>query len=188
VAVAAAGAAVAAPTPKPVCNLVQDAAGDVSAPPSDNLDIISADVATTSKRLTAVIRVKKLASSDGTSPTGVGYTMRFNVPGNAATYYLLASVEPDPIGTTTFEYGTVETGNQLTPIGDAYGVFDLAKSEVRITSPVDFKTVALKPGTIIKSLSVAAQRRYVVLLSGADTATSTKAYVAGSPSCVKVGK
>ena len=119
----------AAPASKPVCNLLIDPTGDVTVP-SANLDIVSADIASDARRLTAVIRVSKLATSDGTAPTGVAYSFRFKLPGSAVQFYLLASVEPAPIAATTFEFGTVETGNSLTPIGPATGVIDVAASNL----------------------------------------------------------
>lgn len=185
--VAFGGAAAAAPA-KPVCNLIADGTGDVTAP-SANLDIVSADVASDAKKLTAVIRVAKLASSDGTAPTGVAYNFRFMLPGSTVRYYLLASAEPSTIGGTTFEFGTIETGNALTPLGDATGTFDLAKSEVRITAPTSFGSVKIKPGTKLVSLQALTQRRFVVLLSGADSTVidESKSYTAGTASCVKPG-
>ncbi|MBC7373347.1 MAG: hypothetical protein H7323_05090 [Frankiales bacterium] len=178
----------AAPAPKPVCNLITDPTGDVTVP-SANLDIVSADIASDARRLTGVIRVSKLATSDGTAPTGVAYSFYFKLPGSAVQYYLLASVEPAPVGATTFEFGTVETGNSLTPIGPATGVIDLAKSEVRITAPTTLGSVKVKPGSKIVSLQAFTQRRFVVLLSGADSTEldESKTYTAGTRSCVTPG-
>lgn len=188
-ALALSGAALAAPA-KPVCNLITDPTGDVTLP-SPNLDIVSADIATNAKKLTGVIRVAKLANSDGTAPTGVAYNFRFKVPGQDTQFYLLASAEPSPLGDTTFEYGTIETGNRLTPLGDATGKFDLAKNEVRITAPTKLGGLAnVKPGTKVVSLQALTQRRFVVLLSGADSTVldASKSYTAGTPSCVVPGK
>lgn len=184
--VALSGGAQAAPS-KPACNLIQDPAGDVTLP-SANLDIVSADIASNAKKLTAVIRVAKLANSDGTAPTGVAYNFRFKLPGDTTQYYLLASAEPSPFGSTTFEYGTIET-NRLTPIGDATGTFDLAKNEVRVTAPTTFGSAKIKPGSKIVSLQAVTQRRFVVLLSTADSSVvdDSKSYTAGSASCVKPG-
>lgn len=182
-----AGAAGAAPA-KPVCNLITDGTGDVTAP-SANLDIVSADIGSDAKKLTGVIRVAKLATGDGTAPTGVAYNFRFMLPGSDVRYYLLASAEPSPLGATTFEFGTIETGNALTPIGDATGTFDLARNEVRITAPTSFGAVKIKPGTKLVSLQALTQRRFVVLLSGADSTVidERKTYTAGTKTCVKPG-
>ena len=169
----------------PACNLITDPAGDVTAVPSDNLDILSGDIASNAKSLTAVIRVAKLATSDSTAPTGMAYNLRFQVDGDAATYYLLSSNTP----TTgqVFEYGTVAT-NVLTKVGDATGVIDMAKNEIRITAPLDFG--GLKSGAKIGALQAFSQRRFVALLAGADSTVidDTKTYKAGAPSCVTVGK
>lgn len=185
---AATGVAAAAPAPKPVCNLITDATGDVTAP-SANLDIVSADIATDAKRITGVVRVARLANGDGTAPTGVAYNFRFKLPGDAAQYYLLASIEPAPVGATTFEYGTIETGNSLTPLGEGSGKVDLAKNEVRITAPTTLGSKKVKPGTKVLSLQALTQRRFVVLLSGADSTVidESKTYTAGSRSCVTPG-
>jgi hypothetical protein len=185
--VALAGGAAAAPAKVP-CNVITDGTGDVTAP-SANLDIVSADVSSDAKKLTGVIRVAKLANSDGTAPTGFAYNFRFKVAGSAVQYYLLASSEPSPIGATTFEFGTIETGNALTPIGDATGKIDLAANEVRITAPTSFGDVKIKPGTKLVDLQAVTQRRFVVLLSGADSTVidQSKSYVAGTRTCVKPG-
>lgn len=189
-AIATAGVAQAAPkkpAAAPVCNLVTDAEGD-STGGSSNLDIVSGDVASDAKSLTGVIRVKKLTDSDGTAPTGVGYQVRFTLPGRELPMYLLASNE---LGSgSAFEFGEVN-GTSLNSLGEATGTFDLAKSEVRITAPaaLDGSTKAT-PGTKISSIRAFAQRRFVVLLSGADStpADALGTYTAGAPSCVKPGK
>ena len=181
----AAGGALAAP--KPVCNLVSDPTGDVTLP-SAALDVVSADIATDAKSLTGVIRVAKLANSDGTAPTGFAYNFRFKVAGDPTQFYLLASSVPSPIGQTTFEYGTISL-NRLTPLGEAKGVLDLAKSEVRVTAPTSLGSVKVKPGTKLVDLQAITQRRFVVLLSSADSTVidEKKTYTAGTPSCVKPG-
>ncbi len=185
-AVALAGGAVAAPA-KRVCNLITDPTGDLTVP-SANLDVVSADIATDAKKLTGVIRVAKLANSDGSAPTGVAYNFRFKLPGNDTQFYLLASAVPSPVGRTTFEYGTITT-NRLTPLGEATGKFDLAKNEVRVTAPTTLGDAKVKPGSKIVSLQAVTQRRFVVLLSTADSTVinESKSYTAGSPSCVKPG-
>src|SRR5262245_27463636 len=67
------------PKPKPVCNLVTDPAGDASLLAGASgqgydasLDIISADVASDGKTITAVVRVKTLAkpANDTAAPLG----------------------------------------------------------------------------------------------------------------------
>ncbi len=181
-----AGAATAAPKPKPVCNLVTDATADTTGP-STALDIKSADIATNAKALTAVIRLEKLSTTDSSAPTGLAYNFRFKVVGGDQIYYLLASVEPEAIGGTTFEYGTV-AGAQLTKVGDAIGILDTVNNEVRMTAPLDF--AGIKKGFKLGSLQALTQRRFVVLLSGADSTVidETKTYTSGAASCVKVGK
>lgn len=183
-----AGAAPARPAPKPVCNLVVDAAGDTTGP-TDALDVVSADIASDARRVTAVLRVRKLATTDGTAPTGTAYSFRFKVAGSAVQYYLLGSIEPAPVGATTFEFGTIETGNSLTPIGDATGKVDVARNEVRISAPLSFGSARLKPGVRLVDLQAFTQRRFVVLLSGADSTVidPRRSYTTGTRSCVKPG-
>ena len=69
------------PAPKPVCNLVVDKAGDASVlgpDPSDaSLDILSADVASHAKYLTAVLRIRNLAASS-LAATGRNYYVQFS--------------------------------------------------------------------------------------------------------------
>ena len=184
--VALAGGAVAAPA-KRVCNLISDPAGDVTLP-SANLDVVSADFASDAKKITGVIRVTKLANSDGTAPTGVAYNFRFKLQGDETQYYLLASAVPSPLGATTFEYGTITT-NRLTPLGDATGAIDLAKNEVRVSAPTTLGSAKVKPGTKVVNLQALTQRRFVALLSTADSTVidESKSYTAGTPSCVTPG-
>lgn len=171
---------------KPVCNLVTDPAGDVTVA-SDNLDVVGGDLASDAKGITGVIRVKKLAATDGTAPSGFAYNFRFKVTGSDKQYYLLASSEPSPIGALTFEYGTINATNQLTATGAAKGVLDTAANEVRMTAPLDLGDGKVKPGTKFTDLQAITQRRFVVLLSGSDSTVidPSKTYSAGAPSCVK---
>ncbi len=171
----------------PVCKLMTDAEGDVTAVQSKNLDIVSGDIASDSKNLTGVIRVAGLSSSDSTAPSGFGHQVRFNVDGGAVPFYFLASNEPSPIGSLTFEYGTVD-GNILTKVGDAVGVVDTKANEIRMSAPTS--VFGVKAGSKITGMQAVTQRRFVVLLSGGDSSAidDTKTYIAGTKSCVTPGK
>ncbi|MCU1603463.1 MAG: hypothetical protein JWO22_4172 [Frankiales bacterium] len=189
------GTAGAASKPKPACNLVTDAAGDAtgflvasSTPlPSDvNLDILSADVASDAKKVTAVIRTAAIGS-DSTSPTGDIYYQNFAVDGTK--YYLEALVT----GTTgTLSYGDFSgTGGTRKNLGPADGVVDAAGKTVHVTVPVS--AVGIKNGkSVIDGLDSLAQRYVNLAVVGitptADEATSDKTYKTGTPSCVTPGK
>lgn len=71
----------AAPKPKPACQAITDDKGDTFAirgqdslgafgPQEDALDIVSADLASNGKVVTAVVRVAALSRAIATSPTG----------------------------------------------------------------------------------------------------------------------
>jgi hypothetical protein len=192
---AATGVAAAAPSPKPVCNLLTDAKGDgypttaAEAGPSDDaLDILSADVATNAKQLTAVLRLSKAATSADSAPTGFRFLVLFTTPGSDDPVYLSAASTPG-LG-ETYSFGT-DAADGLTDGGEATGVFDAAKNEVRITASLsDLSSVAgkLKPGTKLTGLNANSSRDFQAVITYADRAEGGKTYVAGTPSCVAVGK
>jgi len=200
--VVTAGAAAAAPKAPPVqpsCNLMIDDKGDakfLGAVPNDaNLDITSADVASDAKTVTAVLRVASFAATDPQSPLGRGYYVLFNAPGSDFPVYFNMQITPD---LTRFAWGDREvlaTGSgSYVRKGDATGVIDAAKGEIRISVPVaDVKAVAkVTPGMKLTNISASATAVLGTsqtggLVSTVDSATSTKPYVAGSPSCVKPG-
>lgn len=193
------GAAVAAPAKaKPVCNLVTDAEGDGTGfvmtdmdylPNDPNLDLVSGDVATKGRTVTAVIRTAELALSDPAAPTGRAYYANFTV--GATTLYLSAAL--DGSGAATYSAGYLDTTRQ--GLGAVTGTIDVAKKEVRISAPVSIfaAQAKIKDGTKIMDLNLLAQRyvgdRAVVgATPSADDATGGKTYTAGAPSCVAVGK
>lgn len=196
---AAASAAPKKPAPvKPVCNLVVDDAGDtfllrnqevpgVYGPQEDALDIVSADLASDTKRITAVIRVKKLATTIATG-VGQGYEAQFLNDGEN-TLYLSATITN---GTQAFSVGFRDpTANTATSLGDASGVFDLAKNEVRISAPVSAfsaQGTGVKPGTLLSIGTITASRNLVAVNVFADVNEGGTTYKAGAPSCVKPGK
>jgi hypothetical protein len=188
-----AGPAGAASAPKPVCNLVTDQAGDASVQPplpsDDSLDIVSADLASNAKSVTAVLRLKSLGAASPYSVTGRNYYLLFNVPG--ATNPVYFSAESDVTG-TTYHWGDLETVNGLgsyTSKGTATGVTDVAKNEIRITTSVSDLAVVgkAKPGNKLSALHASTTAVLGVLVADVDTADGSKSYVAGAPSCVKPG-
>ncbi|MCU1590745.1 MAG: hypothetical protein JWP11_2001 [Frankiales bacterium] len=210
----AAGAASKPAPPAPVCNLLTDAAGDGNGidpgspvpaqsggPSNDALDIVSADVASDAKTITGVVRVKKLAATSSSAPSGMTWSVYFTV--DTTTFSL--SAHSDPTGAITFDAAHSATGvNSLYGPG-VTGIFDTAKSEVRISAPRDLFAAesALKPGTKLTALTANAGPEVAIpdkagafgggaILEGAlyyaDTASGGKDYVAGAPSCVVPGK
>jgi hypothetical protein len=195
------GAAVAAPKPAPVCNLVTDAAGDASvdsagAVADAALDVVSVDVASDRNNITAVIRVKKLEKSSARNWTAV-----FSADG---TDFSLAG-HTTAAGTEVFDaaYASATGGSIYGP--GTTGVFDLAKNEVRITTPLSLlsEQATIKPGkTKVTGIGATTGAELLVpdasgvfgptLFSyspiSADTTDAGKDYTAGAPSCVAVGK
>jgi hypothetical protein len=180
---------------KPVCKLVTDDAGDASIqaplPNDDSLDIISGDVASNAKNVTTVIRLKNLSGASLVAQTGRNYYAQFDIPGSANPVYF--SLEEDATG-QTFNWGDLEPGaggvDTYTRKGEATGVVDTAKNEIRVTVPVsDLSALGkAKPGTKFTALHFSTTAVLGVLVSDVDTADATKSYVAGTASCVKPGK
>ncbi len=187
----------ASAAPKPVCNLVTDAKGDAKGPTAvandSVLDIISADVGSTAKKLTAVIRVDKLAETTASYPLGI--TWRVNLTIGDTTYGIAAiSDRSGVIGQTSYTDPATGQGNID---GSATAVLDLKANEVRITSPaVGFAgRVNVKAGTEITGINALTGAIFqapngVVNLRYAtvDTATGGSDYKAGTPTCVPVGR
>ena len=201
-----ASAAAKSAAPKPVCNLVVDPAGDSSVYPAggvqdDALDITSVDLATDKTNITGVIRVKKLATSSPNAPTGMNWTVNFTVDG---TVFSMAG-HATAAGTTVFD-----TAYQTTTGGSLYGpgttgVFDTAKNEVRITAPLSlFSAQADIRSGKTKITDINGRTGGEILVpdpSGtfgptifsdsefdADSTSNGPTYLAGTPSCVVVGK
>lgn len=196
----AAGAASAAPKAKiaPVCNLVQDTKGDGTGflltdqnylPNDPQLDLVSGDIASDAKSITAAIRTDALALSDSNAPTGRAYYANF-VVGEAK---LFLSVALDGAGAATYSAGF--TATRRTSLGEVTGVLDTANKEIRITAPLSIfaDKAVIKPGTKIADLNLLAQRYIGNRAAGgatpsADEALGGKIYTAGAPSCVVPGK
>jgi hypothetical protein len=206
--VTAAGAAGAVTKPKPkplkpVCNLVTDPAGDATPqaplPNDDSLDILSADIASDAKSFTAVIRVKNVAAQ-GLSQLGSDLQVDFDLAGAEATVWM--GYNNSAYGGQAFQYGVIGKGDagSTSPTGDAVGIIDTAKNEIRITVPVaDMNALGkAKPGAKVSNITVSSSQVagiapnpsgvYAFNSLPVDDASATKSYVAGYPSCVKPGK
>ena len=213
---AASGTATAAPKPKPVCNLVEDAKGDTFAvraqdpqkvygPQEDAFDLVSQDVAGDGKTLTGVFRVAKLAMTAGTAPGGLDYKIQFVVPGqNPTKENFILNARTDRAGAPSYLLAlrtVVAQGQAIsTKIAEATGTFDMAKSEVRIHVPIDAvksttSTLAKGAELTLKGLDQTSSRSTVVnpvtgtaTAAFADVAATEKSYKLGTPSCVIPGK
>lgn len=180
------------PTPKPVCNLLVDAKGDEgilasSGPavlPDASLDILSADIVADTARLTAVIRVAKLAETSQESPLGRQWSLAWNMQGRS--FGMLVTTSPYG-GTTLGLEGTV--------------VLDTAKNEIRMSAvwPSFYVKIPPAAGDVIGNIRASAssvigfpsQAQPAVGAAMAfqqqDAATSTRTYAIGTPSCLPLG-
>lgn len=189
---------------KPVCNLVKptaqntDAAKGIGAGGGETtpssldpaLQVTSADVATKGAMLTWVIRVKKLTSSySNQAPLGRGYEFKFVV--NGVVVGMQAEESP---------FGKQATAQ----LPHSRATFDTVHNEIRESVPVgDIANqygVTIRTGqTVMSNLEVFTE--YATNVSGVTTGgtfympngtaehvgpVATK-YLAGTPSCVKVG-
>lgn len=194
-AIAGAGTAVAAPKPKPVCNLITDPRGDggvVTA--SDDMDIVSGDIATNGKAITAVLRLA--GDPTAVNPQALGgknFYVSFLTKDSDRPQFLSASF--DPVTGATYGTGYQEdvngVGNKTSDADPAIG--SVKGSVITITAPLSAfsSRVNLKPGHRLMSLTAEV---FALIGTGAtggalydaDDATG-KGYVTGAPSCVKVG-
>jgi hypothetical protein len=170
-------------------------------PSDDNFDIVSADVASSATTVTGVIRVKGLSATDSNSPTGGSWQINFDAGGT--TFELLASTNPQ--GTPTYQAAYQSTtGGSLYPTTGITGVFNTAKHEIHISAPLSVlgAQVKITAGMVFTNISADAGQSAAIPDSAgafgggsiftdsnaADTASTTKAYKAGTRSCVTPGK
>jgi hypothetical protein len=198
--VAPASTSMAASKPAPkLCKQVTDDPGDAyvlrqaatQKQADDALDLLSADVATNAKTMTVVFRVKKLATTPTTSPSGATYQMTFNVGNEDALYYVAVTTGPAPLYS---EFGTREAlpavTSTWTVLGTPTAVLDPAKNEVRASLPLSlFGAVKLIKGkTKIAPVETTTGRGAHGRGVFSDDAVGGKSYVTGGASCVLVGK
>ncbi|GAC1439643.1 MAG: hypothetical protein NVS3B26_02910 [Mycobacteriales bacterium] len=180
-----------------VCNLITDARGDAAVVTSQpGMDIITADIASNAKLITAVIRLAAAPTAPNPqAPGGTDYYFSFTAPGSAAPQFLHASLPP--VGAATFATGqTTTVGGQNTSTDDAPAASgSIAGTIVTITASTSAfgGRVSLKPGTKLTGLTVDVYAQVGVpgvggLLQNADTAAGAKPYIAGTPSCVVPGR
>lgn len=145
--------------PAQSCNLIKDDAGDTNSPTPDaaldsQLDIVSADVATNTKSMTAVIRLVNLADADPANPQGRTYEFDFSA--HEKNFIVMGSLLPGGntfdvyISDQRFEEGQ-SGGRAATGIGPAVGVVDVKRKEVRMTASLD---VFSKYGGLAKNVTL----------------------------------
>ena len=189
---------------KRACMLVRDVAGDATDQPGlavpginqPDLDIVSADVASDPRAVTTVVRVQDLGTALDAAGRRTQYRFSFHLGayGDVVTYaYRGVDGEKFHVTVPTEGEGTTKT---LLP---ATGVFDVARSEVRVTIPLQQASGnrKIRRPTYISELAAATFRGVgpvagvagsIGVSTGVDTASSTSRYVVGSPSCVQVGR
>lgn len=203
-------AALASPSSAaPKCNIVTDAAGDTFllryqeippggayGPQEDSLDIVSADLASDGKVLTAVIRLKNLAAAASTSPGGAGYDLNFTSPNSKLGLFMRATRTSagevfeagfkDPVGA-----GGINLTTLSTILSPATGVFDAAKNEIRMHVPLAVFDAqgGIKKDNLLTFGEVTSGRAAGSRSVFADAAVAEAAtYKVGADSCVKPGK
>jgi hypothetical protein len=174
--------------PAATCFQISDASGDSTfngAPLSPaSLDVLSADVATGTKNLVAVLRLKSLAM-EPYQATGSVYTFKFSLGGTDQTLTYAISAT----GSASSSYSSGETGSTAMSVP---AVVD--PSAGTITWTVARKAVSgLKPRTKLTNLEAQASSAVHVEDGGssfsaasvADSGTTTKSYVDGTKTCLK---
>ena len=196
-----AGAAAEKPKLVPVCNLITDDAGDASVVTAqDGMDILSGDLASNGKDLTAVIRLKGApAQMNPQSASATDYYVSFVAPGSAAPQYLHATLPFT--GAAVFATGQTTTIQGQSNNSDDSGsgaTGSIKGNVVTISAPLTaFTRVTVKPGTKVTGLAASTWAEIGVpfpqpigavgVLQRVDDA-SGKDYTAGALSCVTPGK
>ena len=187
---------------KAVCRIVQDARGDAEYPrngvPGDEGDdLLSADLASDGKQLTAVWRLADLRARNPLAPLGQSLVTYFQAPGTTRVLYVETTSSPSgPVFSYGYMAAGLGTALESQPLGTGRGVIDAGQNEARVTVPTGgFSPVGarFKRGTRIRSV-LAITARVVLPRNGItpiSTQTATfdeadgRAYVIGSPSCVR---
>jgi hypothetical protein len=180
---------------KPVCKLVTDAKGDASPIPDDTLDLLSADISSDYKRISAVIRLAgPPKGTDPLAPSGRVYTIEF--VGQGAELPVAFTFVVAPTGTAAMHGHTDPQTGSIKRDGEA--TYKLVENEVRMTTSLGSFSGYGKftPKAKITDIQVTTGRMLGAFVDSdtygyttwtADRGTSGKTYVAGSKSCLKVG-
>ena len=179
------------PAPKPVCNLITDPEGDaqtlvyghpeLNQPDDPQMDILSVDIATDATRLTVVWRLAAdPAPADPKWKLGRQYVLSGYAGDTLFTIHTLLS----------------STGNEFGD-GKGTGVIDSKGDQIRTTVPLSalpasaaapkasFHNLTAQTNTWIGTSN--ASPPWVGVAKPDQTAESAKPYIAGTPSCLKVG-
>ena len=180
---------------KTYCKLLVDARGDTALTDTPGVDVLSADVVSDSRRVTAVVRLAGSPSTYGpTSPAGHLYTVRFSGQGGARPVFVWYATTPTGGVAKYGLYHDESKNNEILGIASA----TVVGNAVHLTVPLG----PLAPygkftrGARITGLTAFAARwigayatpdAYAHDSREADRATGGKPYVAGARSCAKVG-
>ena len=192
------------------CDLISDPAGDTQQiMPADypQLDIVSGDVATDAKWLTAVIRVTRLSATATSPADGRGYHVYFSI--GSANFDASAQLVVGGPGYELYQMsGPAQqgTGGQAgTGLAEMRGVIDVKHHEIRMSIPMSvIKANASVGNAPIDHLAaqtfsevganpdIRANGQLLLGASytgnGADSAYSSKTIYPEAPSCVPVGR
>ena len=207
----------AAPKAKPSCMTITDPKGDTFAirfqdaqgaygPQEDALDVVSGDLASDGKTVTAVVRIAKLSRAINLSPTGFTAGVDFRIGASDFVVRLQANLirnAPDRFEVAA-RPGDALPNTPSTFVGTVTGVVDEKKGEVRIHAPAAMLEPygPIKPGVKLtpndaESATVARGVPAITSTPGgpmssrgpfADIAAAGKFVLVGAPSCVVPGK
>ena len=183
--------------------LIRDQAGDASDQPNltvpginqPDLDIVSADLASDARSVTTVIRLQHL----GTAAEAVGRRNLYQFSFYLGYYGNVVTEAYRGVGEERFAVILPNEGSDpSSPELTATGVFDVARNEVRVTIPLMQASghhyvrgqtyfTQLAAGTF-RGLGTGMPFGGAAVLTGMDQARTTGRYLAGSPSCVAVGR
>lgn len=168
--------------PVPACKLLIDPEGDgrstvagavISSPA---LDIVSADVASGTKNVVGVLRLKQVdTANDNFAKLGMRWSLNFQVSGK--TYTFTRRRSPGLNETYRYEFNGSPAGVQQPKV-----VEDKKKNEITFTVPRTVIPDLKRPRMVFNNITASS---YPVT-ANADAATSTKTYPDKHPSCVKV--
>jgi hypothetical protein len=210
-------AAPKAPKAKPACMTITDPKGDTFAarsqdqqgvygPQEDGLDVVSGDLASDGKTVTAVVRIAALSRAINLSPTGFTAGVDFRIGISDTVVRLQANIirnQPDRFEVAARPADAVPN-TPSTFVGVVTGVVDEKAGEVRIHAPAAMLDPfgPIKPGVKLtpneaESATVARGVPAVTSVPGqpmssrgpfADIAAAGKFILVGAPSCVVPGK
>jgi len=184
------GAVQAAPTHqtgkkvKPVCNLIK-AAPDKNAAPS--LQIVGGDVASNAKTVTMAIRVTKLSAwPDSGAPLGREWILSF-----VSGPMVQLQVVDGPFGTTTNVPGkaTLDTAHNEIRLSAAIKDLTATWPTAQLTPRKSlFSGITATALAVVQSpASSALHQQDMGGYADRNQAVSPRTYLAGTPSCLKVG-